>query len=122
MHPFKTSSSRQTAVLREKCLVHREIKLDGGEISVLKALGLSGTPIKGKMLLERVEMEPIELVDCLSGLMTLGYVLSSKVNIQNTDDIERSAFRVNPSYARDLRDAMTPGGRRREERQRRQRN
>jgi hypothetical protein len=101
-------------------VVHREIKLDGGEITILKALGLSGTPIKGKMLLERVEMEPAELADSLNGLITLGYVLSSKVNVQNADDIERAAFRVNPSYARDLRDALTPG-RRREERPRRQR-
>jgi len=102
--------------------VQREIKLDGGEITVVKALGLSGTPIKGKMLLEKVELEPAELVDTLSGLIELGYVLSSKVNVQNTDDIERSAFRVNPSYSRDLKDALTPGGRRREERSRRHRN
>ena len=77
--------------------------------------------MQGKVMLERVEMETAELVDTLSSLMSLGYVLSSKVNVQNTDDIERATFRVNPSYSRDLRDALRPGGRRREERPRRQR-
>jgi hypothetical protein len=103
--------------------VEREIKLDGGEISVLKAIGLSGTSLNGKMFLARVgEMESAELIDTLNGLMTQGYVLSTKVNVQNTEDIERTAFRVNPSYARDLRDALRPGGRKREDRPRRHRN
>jgi hypothetical protein len=108
------------AILGEKWRVEREIKFDGGEISILKALGLSGSPMAGKMLLERVgEMEVAELADSLKGLITLGYVLSTKVNLQTEDDINRAAFRVNPSYSRDLRDALRPGGRRRDERQRR---
>jgi len=102
--------------------VQREIKLDGGEISVLKALGLSGSPVIGKILLDRVEMEYAELADALGGLIALGYVLSTKVNVQTKEDIERSAFRVNPSYSRDLRDALAPAGRKREERPRRRRN
>jgi hypothetical protein len=102
--------------------VQREIKLAGGEISVLKALGLSGTPLNGKMLLQRVgDMETAEAVDTLSGLITLGYVLSTKVNLQTRDDVERSFFRVDSSHARELRDALRPGGRRREERPRRER-
>ncbi|MFN2476511.1 MAG: hypothetical protein ABR526_09270 [Chthoniobacterales bacterium] len=89
----------------------REIKLDGGEISVLKALGLSGTQVQGKTLLERVdEMEEAEFLDTLSGLESMGYVLSSKVNVRTIDDVERSNFRVNPSYSRDLKDALNPGG------------
>jgi hypothetical protein len=105
----------------ERCSVQREIKLAGGEISMLKALGLSGTPLNGKMLLQRVEMETAEAVDTLSGLITLGYVLSTKVNLQTRDDVERSFFRVDSSHARELRDALRPGGRRREERPRRER-
>ena len=34
--------------------MEREIKLDGGEITVLKALGLSGSPLNGKLLLDRM--------------------------------------------------------------------
>lgn len=100
----------------------REIKLSGGEISVLKALGLSGAPVQGKMLLQRAgEMEPAEFLDLLGGLLTMDYVVSSKVNVQTITDVERSFFRVNPTLARELSDAMRPGQRREEERSRRQR-
>jgi hypothetical protein len=100
--------------------MEREIKLNGGEISILKTLGLSGSPLIGKLLLDRVEMESAELIDTLGGLIEQGYIISTKVNIQSAEDIERSAFRVNSSYARDLRDTLKPG-RRREERSRRSR-
>jgi len=96
--------------------VEREIKLDGGEITILKTLGLSGNPMNGRMLMQRSgQMESAELVDTLSGLIALGYVLSSKVNVSSTEDVERSLFRVNSSYARELRDALRGGRRRREE-------
>ena len=102
--------------------MEREIKLDGGEITVLKALGLSGTPIHGKQLREHVgEMESAEFVDTLNGLINLGYVLSSKLSVQNMEDVERAYFRVNSSYARDLHDAIRPGHRRDEGRERRRR-
>ena len=102
--------------------MQRDIKLDGGEISVLKAIGVSGSQMPGRMLLERIgDMDPVELADSLSGLMALGYVLSTKTIVRDEEDIEKSFFRVNPSYARDLRDALRPGGRR-EEKSRRRRN
>ncbi|HEY4282659.1 MAG TPA: hypothetical protein VGM62_06295, partial [Chthoniobacterales bacterium] len=62
------------------------------------------------------EMEKAELLDILSGLISLGYVMSSKVNVTHIEDVERSSFRVNPSYSRDLRDALKPGGRQQKER------
>ena len=90
----------------------REIQLDGGEITILKALGLSGTPTYGKLLLDKVkEMAKAELVDTLSGMLSMGYILSSKVNILKMEDVEHSSFRVNPSYSRELRDALRPGSR-----------
>jgi hypothetical protein len=102
--------------------VQREIKLDGGEITLLKAIGVAGTPIMGKTLAERTkEMESAQLIDTLEGLIGMGYVLSSKVNVVKMEDIERSIFRVNPSYARELREAMNPSRRRDEERTRRRR-
>lgn len=100
----------------------REIKLDGGEISVLKALGLSGTQLQGRLLLERVEeMEIAEFLDTLSGLIALGYVLASKVNVRTVEDVERSFLRVNPSYSRDLKDALNPNASRDDRRARRDR-
>ena len=61
----------------------REIKLDGGEILVLKTLGLSGTPMFGKMLADRLEdLETAEFLDTLNGMISLGYLLSNKVNLR----------------------------------------
>ena len=38
--------------------MRREINLSGGEITLLKTMGLSGTPVYGKLLIERIgEME-----------------------------------------------------------------
>ena len=101
--------------------MEREINLNGGEISIIKALGISGSPLAGKFLIDRAEMEEAELLDILSGLIDQGYILSTKVHVHSKEDVERSAFRVNPSYSRDLKDALRPAGRRREERTRRQR-
>jgi hypothetical protein len=99
----------------------REIKLSGGEISFLKAMGLSGTPINGELLLERVEMEDAEFLDVLEGLISSGYVTSTKVNVMKIEDVERSYFRVNASYSRDLRDAMRPTRRKDKDREQRRR-
>src|SRR5437763_12411666 len=99
----------------------REINLSGGEITLLKTMGLSGTPVYGKLLIERIgEMEKAEFLDELTGLISQGYVLCDKVNVRTMEDVERAVFRVNASYARDLRDALHPG-RRREEKSRRRR-
>jgi hypothetical protein len=111
------------AILRENYVVQREIKLTGGEISILKALGLSGTSLNGKLLMDRLgDLEFAELADSLGTLIDQDYVLSTKANVNSKEDMERTAFRVNSAHARDLRDALRPGGRRREERPRRQRN
>ena len=100
--------------------MHREINLSGGEISLLKSLGLSGTPTHGRLLVEKIgEMEQSEFLDDLTGLVSLGYVLSDKVNVRTMEDVERAIFRVNASYARDLKDALRPGRKEPERRRRR---
>jgi hypothetical protein len=100
----------------------REIKLDGGEITLLKKIGLSGGPVYGKLLVDRIEgMETGELLDTLLGLIDQGFVLTNKVNLRTMEDVEKSFFRVNAGYAKDLRDAVNPGGRRERERTKRQR-
>lgn len=100
----------------------REIKLDGGEITILKQIGLGGAHVSGKVLVDHAEeMMPAEFLDTLDGLISLGYVLSSKVNVRTMEDVERSTFQVNPSYARDLKDSLHPSRHREERRQRRQR-
>jgi hypothetical protein len=100
----------------------REIILDGGEISLLKKIGLSGAQMYGKLLIDKVDgMEPAEFLETLSGLIDQGYVLSNKVNIRLLEDAEKAFFRVNAAYAKDLRDAVNPGRKRDRERTARQR-
>jgi hypothetical protein len=102
--------------------MRREINLSGGEISLLKTMGLSGTAVYGKLLIDKIgDIETAEFLDELNGLIDLGYVLSDKVNLRSMEDVERTVFRVNASYARDLRDAIQPGRRREKEQRRRRR-
>jgi len=102
--------------------MRREINLSGGEITLLKTMGLSGGRVYGKLLLERVsEMEEAEFLEEVNGLIQLGYLLCDKVNVRTMEDVERAVFRVNASYARDLRDAIQPGRRREREGRRRRR-
>jgi hypothetical protein len=102
--------------------MQRDIKLDGGEITVLKSLGLSGAQMYGKLLAERMEdMETAEFIDTIIGLISLGYVLSNKVNLRSREDVERAFFRVNSAYMHDLRDALHPSRRREQDHGRRRR-
>jgi len=96
--------------------MQREIKLDGGEITILKTIGFSGSPIPGRVLHERAgDMEVAEFLDTLQGLLALDYIRSNKVNVRTIEDVDSAFFRINATYARDLRDATVPGGRKREE-------
>ena len=102
--------------------MRREIQLNGGEITILKAIGLSGNDMAGKFLLDRIEeVEAGEFIDTLEGLLAMGYLLASKVNLRTLEDVERTSFRVNPSYAHDLKDALDPNRRREAGKQRRRR-
>jgi hypothetical protein len=95
----------------------REIKLDGGEITILKKIGLSGTPLFGKLLVDRIEeMEKGEFLDTLCGLVDQGYVISNKVNIRRMEDVEKAFFRVNPTHSKDLQEAVNPSRKRERER------
>src|ERR1051325_1573719 len=100
----------------------RELTLDGGEITVLKKIGLSGAQVYGKLLVDNLEKDEIPIfLETLIGLMDQNYVLSNKVNIRMIEDVERAFFRVNPTFAGELRDAVSPARRRERERQRNRR-
>jgi hypothetical protein len=102
--------------------MHREIKLSGGEITLLKTLGLSGTTTYGKLLVETVdEVAEAEFLEDLTGLIELGYVLADKVNVRTMEDVEVATFRVNAAYARDLKDTLHPSRHREREPRRRRR-
>jgi len=98
----------------------REIKLTGSESSLLKAIGLSGTQVSGRALLERTDdMMEAEFLDTLTGLIEQGYVLANRVNLRTMEDAERAFLSVNQGEARDLRDAINPNRKRDEHRARR---
>lgn len=100
----------------------REISLDGGEITLLKRIGLSGAQMYGKLLVDQLEdAETAQFIETLIGLIDQGYVISNKVNIRLIEDAERAFFRVNPTYATDLRDAVNPSRKRERERTQRRR-
>jgi hypothetical protein len=100
----------------------REIRLDGGEISLLKKIGLSGAPVSGKVLIDRIEgMESAEFLETLTGLIEQGYVVSNKVNVRLIEDAGRAFFSVDAAYAKDLRDAVNPSRKREQERTKRER-
>ena len=124
LQPKRAQIERRTRRHRQhrRRLRSRHDQLSGGEITILKAIGLSGSQVAGKFLIERIEeVEAGELIDTLGGLVEMGYLLSTKVNIRTMQDVERSSFRVNPSYAHDLKDALDPYRRREQEKHRRRR-
>jgi hypothetical protein len=88
----------------------REINLDGGEISIIKALGMSSSETMGEDLIAKVsiDLEPAELIDVIKGLMAVGYVDADKSGFYSVDDIKPIFFRINSGYAKDLRDALDP--------------
>ena len=102
----------------------RELHLDGGEITVLKRIGLSGSQVFGKILIDNLEDGEIPMfLETLNGLIEQGYVLSNRVNVRVIEDVQKAFFRVNPAFSVALRDAVSPARRRarEQERERRQR-
>jgi len=85
-----------------------KINLDGGEISIIRALGFSGSPMSGRDLKGRIDrMSDSDLAECLRTLIALGYV-SSTPDMDRVEDIEKVAFAVNSGYAKDLKEAIDP--------------
>ena len=69
----------------------REISLSGGDISVLKALGLSGGQVGGKALIDR-----------LGGVATAA-MIAARDGLSMMEYVQRATAKL-----RDLRDALTP--------------
>src|SRR5688572_13321856 len=87
----------------------REIQLDGVEVSVIKCLGIGSGDMEGSTMLEACrELEFAELADALRGLMSLGYVDGESESFNDIETFKKLHFRVNPGYAKDLREALDP--------------
>jgi hypothetical protein len=86
-----------------------EINLDGSEISIIKAIGLSGGGMDGKTLLERMpELVPAELCDAIQGLVAMGYIDCDRGSLHSTEELEKANFHVNSGYAHELKNAINP--------------
>jgi hypothetical protein len=86
-----------------------DIHLDGSEVTVIKALGLSGTEVDGATLRERLpDLMLAELTDTLRSLADMGYVEADKGSYHNEEEFDKTHFRVNSGYTRDLKDALDP--------------
>lgn len=87
----------------------RDINLDGMEVSILKALGLSGNETQGEDLLQKISgVEIAELMDVMGGLISLGYVDSDFPSISNSEAFKKARYRVNSGYSHDLKEALDP--------------
>lgn len=87
----------------------REINLDGGEVQMLKAIGLGGSSISGEQLLDRVSgFDEADFIDTLQGLMMMGYVIADKQAFHGFDDVKKAEFHVNSGYSKALRDSIDP--------------
>ena len=85
-----------------------KIHLDGGETSIIRALGFSGAQMLGRDLKGRVErMNESALADCLKTLIALGYV-TSHPDLDRAEEIDKVLFAVNSGYAKALREAIEP--------------
>jgi len=90
-------------------MAQSNITLDGGEISIIKALGFGGGDTGGDVLLERVsDLAFAEVVDSLQSLVQMGYVIADKGSFNNSEEFKKTNFHVNSGYARELKDAMDP--------------
>lgn len=84
------------------------INLDGGEISIIRALGFAGTQVLGRDLKGHVgRMSNDDLADTLKTLIALGYV-SSTPDLDRTEDLDKIAFSVNTGYSKKLQEAIDP--------------
>ena len=86
-----------------------EIHLDGGEIQMIKAIGIGGSNISGETLVDRVNgMEESDFLDTLHGLITMGYIMADKQSMHNYDDVKRAEFHINSGYSKALKEAIDP--------------
>jgi hypothetical protein len=84
----------------------RQIKLNGRELSLLRAIGF-GLGITGAELQERMAMSADELVDVLNTMLDAGYVEAASMKEQTTlADFATDSFELNPAFTSDLKEAL----------------
>jgi hypothetical protein len=85
-----------------------KINLEGGEITVIRAIGLSGTALLGRELKARVgSMSEQTLMEILQTMIALGYV-SALPDLDLVEDLDKVSLTVNSGYSRALKEAIEP--------------
>ncbi len=86
-----------------------DIQFSGGEVSLLKTMGISGATVRGEILMGKLSgFAEAEVLDLLQGLIMTGYVLSSKENLRTIEDMMKADLRVNSNYSKQLKEALNP--------------
>jgi hypothetical protein len=84
------------------------INLDGGEVSIIRALGFSGAQMLGRDLKGKVgRMTDDDLAESLKMMIALGYI-SATPELDRPEELDKTAFAVNSGYAKLLREAIDP--------------
>lgn len=97
-----------------------KINLEGGEITIIRALGLAGTPMAGRDLKGRVgRMSDQDLMETLQTLIALGFVTSTP-DLDLVEDLDKAMVAVNSGYSKALKEALEPEKREPTKRVRRQ--
>ncbi len=87
----------------------RDINLDGGEITIIKALGIGGAEMSGATLRSQLPMfEESEVAELVKGLIAVGYVNCDKQALRGDEEFREARFQVNSGYAKELREALDP--------------
>ena len=86
-----------------------DIYLDGGEIAIVKAIGIGGSAITGADILDRAKnLDIYEAMDVLKGLMMTGYVICDRDSFRDNDDFREAEFHINSGYTKALKLAIDP--------------
>jgi hypothetical protein len=90
----------------------KDINLDGTEVSIIKALGFGSGEKSGETLASLVsDLAPVELIDTMKGLVTMGYVSCDTASFQTQEEFEKANFHINSGYARELKETLNPSAR-----------
>ena len=83
--------------------------VDGGEIAIVKAIGIGGGSVSGDAILDRSKnMDVYEAMDILKTLMDTGYVICDRDTFRDNDDFRKAEFHVNSGYTKALKKAVDP--------------
>ena len=84
----------------------REIKLNGRELGIMRAIGL-GIGVPGEEIQTRTNIDAEDLCGVLNTLLDIGYLETPTMKERvSLEEMPAEIFEINPSYSGDLKAAM----------------